>query len=504
MDPLSSATPSFDVAEEWDLDKSIYAASSDFVRTVLNQDEDERLQQSLYNLQMKKPTHVNDIDLDPFVTADFSDNADDSPQAPGGFPEPHNPLGGQGTAGFIEGLLEALLARLQVSVGEIAVRLHHEIPAHTARTASTIDFDLNIKGIRYALNQVGTDRLPKKTLTINDLGLWMSTEKVRSDLEEQTATSPDPVRERVDNDMMMSFGIADLRESRYDIADMHDSNGEAGDYNEEKPAESLYESAIGEDTPSASHATDSPRGAPAFADSPSDVRNKVFGLRRRGIVAQMWKEPVDTGQDTNSEESLRTQARLSVDLGDLAAMFTTEQVESMMKVVGSFPSSRQRRQPDLSAPSELNQRQASVPQCEFGVNQVDLQYFYTSTLPEALQLAAYWNHCDLKAIGQDYLHLKMLNMKMARTEREMTTISLSSCTLVDSQRHSTELDQPLRMQPIFLIGETSERIWLPSSEDVRQEAKLAGSRELRNETQFSVTFSESGESGLPIITLTTH
>ncbi|KAJ9116572.1 hypothetical protein QFC20_000504 [Naganishia adeliensis] len=478
-------TSASDDPQEWNIDKSIYAASTDFVRTVLNKDEDDQLQSSMYNMHLKESErNLLEENLDPFAT-------DESPQAPGHFPGSFNAFDGKpgGTAGLVESMMEALLARLQVSVGEIVVKLHHEVPARAEETASCVDLELKIEGIRYALHQSETDALPKKTLTVDDVGVWMSSEKILD--QEQTSTSPNTVRE-VEDDMMMSLGIADLRESRYGVADMETRLQSPGS-EEDNPAESLYESAIGEDTPTASP-TIRPSAKPrASTDSSRDVRNKIFGLRRRGIVVQMWKEPVDVGEDTASEGSPIAQARISVDLGNLAVALTSEQVKSLILVAGSFPASQQAQQSEHPTHAvRADKRRGSTPQCRILANQVDLHYFYGPSVAGVSQSVAYWNRTDHEEIKEENLHLQLLNLQIIRREQDVSTISLSHCALVDAYRHVTRGDEPLRRQPILLIGKPSEQIWLPCEEDARQEVSLAAAEELDNEAQISLSLSEPG------------
>jgi hypothetical protein len=479
-------TSATDDPQEWNIDKSIYAASTDFVRTVLNQDEDDQLQASMYNLHMKEPEQrLDEDDLDPFAT-------DEAPQAPGGFPGSINAVDGRsgGTAGLVESMLEALLARLQVSIGEIVVRIHHEVPARAEEIAEDVDLELKIEGIRYALHQSGTDAAPKKTLTVDDVGVWMSSEKVPD--QRSTSASPNTVR-AVEDDMMMSLGIADLRESRYGLPGLK-TRRQSPDSEEDNPAESLYESAIGDDTPTASPNIQ-PSAAPrTSSDSARRVRNKIFGLRRRGIVVQMWKEHIDAGQDTTSEGSPIAQARISVDLGNLAVVLTSEEIKSLIMVAGCFAASRQGQLSEQTTNAvEADNRRAPTPHCKIFADRIDLHYFHASTLAGVSQSDVYWNRTDEEGIKEDNLHLQLLDLQILRTERDVFTISLSKCALVDAYCHFSRGDELLRRQPILLIGKSSEPIWLPSEEDVKQEASLALAEALDGEAQMSLTLSEPGK-----------
>lgn len=422
-------------------------------------------------------------DLDPFAS-------DESPQAPGGFPSSAQAWGNKlgGTAGLVESLLEALLARLQVSVGQIVVTLHHEVPARSEETAANVDVELKIDGIRYALHQAGTDDVPKKTLTVDDIGVWMWSSKMQE--RERTTPFTNPEREG-ELDMKMSFGIADLRESRYGLPDI-DTRLRSPESDDDNPAESLYESAIGEETPTAS-----PRIKPSQTAFDADIPgrhlyNKIFGLRKSHVVVQMWKDPPVEGPDTASGGSSAAQTRMNIDLGNLAMVVTPEQVASLFRVFNSLPAAQQSPLQERSIRS-TNTAQVSPPHCQLVAAQFDLHHIYGIAKPETSQLQVFWNETELKGIALDNLHLRLQHIQTVCTDSSTLSISLANCALLDAYPHSGGGGESFREQPLVLIGKDSDQIWLPAEEDARWEAALCTGQELGHDPQASLSLSESGK-----------
>jgi hypothetical protein len=299
---------------------------------------------------------------------------------------------------------------------------------------------------------------------------------------------------QVEDDMMMSFGIADLRESRYGLPNF-EARLQSPEPADDNPAESLYESAIEDETPACSPKMNPSRTACGSAmPPPRDIRNKIFGLRKSHIVIQMWKEPVAATQETASGGTSTAQARIAVDLGNLATVLTSEQVKSLFLVVGSFPTAQQvpRQHEGPIRPVDTSNRQALPPLCQLLVNRVDLHYLYELAAPSASQLHSFWENSKLEGVEENNLHLRLSDVQAIRADPDTSLISLASCALVDAYRPPGH-GKSLRLQPIFLIGKASEPIWLPPEAEVTREATLDDAREQSDKTQVSLNLSVSGE-----------
>ena len=454
--------------EEWNLDKSLHNASSDFVRTVLDPADDEQLQESLNVLGMKRNIDLLETDIDPFNVADPSEEEDFIPQAPGGFPSDRGALQGPegqpvGSARMIEGLVEALLARLQVSIGNIEVHLHHEFPDTDCSSDRTVDLTLKMDGIRYALSQGHESELPRKTLTFDDIGLWMTS--VNGTSAPAGAESPlsSDTRDTTGIDMMMSLGVADLRQSRMGIASTHDtpphpSYGPASENEEEQNlqnncAESLYQSAIGD-------AASSDTLPPPRIGSPSDDSvKKIFGLERKGIVFQMWKEMEGTEREKAST------ARISVDLGHLTAVIDTGQIESLIRLAGALSSSVASSFDPSAHSVSPAPKQSSTFQLQVSLSQLDLHYVYPSAVFEASSTATSWSRSEIG--GRNDLHLSFRGLEVVKQSGEKTVATLSACSLSDIYRQMSGAKTEVRRQPLLQMGSTHDDVWLPAAADTK-------------------------------------
>ena len=475
--------------EEWNLDKSIYEASSDFVRTVLNPHEDEQLQESLYELGQRQTSDPVGADIDPFIMTDSPEEDDDSPQAPGGFPSVGGAFGGPegqpgGSARMIEGLVEALLARLQISIGKVVVHLHHDVPDDDR---ASVDLTLKVDGIRYALSQGHGSELPRKTLTFNDVGVWMSSGNTTD--ESRAAESPlsHNTMDTTGDDMIMSLGVAELRQSRVGLAYSHDMPAlppHGTEFDDEKEqdlretyAESLYQSAIGEAT--------SPHTEPPLrAKSSEESDRKIFGLESKGIVFQMWRE-ADGAEGPNVAS-----ARISVDLGHLVAVVDTRQIESLIKVAAVLSS------PGPTAPtasvdsSSTAQRQPATTQLQVVSSRVDIHYVYASAAYDASSSTASWSQSEIS--GRDNLHLSFRNMQVVKQGDEKTVGTLAACSLSDIYRQSYRNGVEVHQQPILQVGPTDDHIWLPAPVDAERAMNRLESKTSIEETHVRVTSTSTG------------
>lgn len=488
--------------EEWSLDKSVYDVSSDFVRTVLDPVEDEQLQESLYGLG-KAGTHPED--LDPFNMTDPGDNDDETPQAPGGFPGTGGAFGGEdghqgGSARMVEGLIEALLARLQISVGEVVIRLHHEIPDDAGPSDSSIDLELRVEGIRYALSQAQGSDVPKKTLTVDDVGVWMSSREETEISEKDTSPVANSNRDLTGADMMMSLGIADLRQSLYDIAppgststhlphgsNICDDEEEDGQHN---PGESLYESAMEEPDPSDSN----PPSWTLPSDLPHLGGRKIFGLRSRGIVFQMWKEVSDAEEEAvPGDIPPMPNARISIDLGYFAAVLDNRQIESLLKIAAAISRGGSGAGSAGARNVETGDRPASTTQLQVVASRIDLQYLYAGSSDFSTS-AGPWSHKEI--VGADNLHLSLQGTEVIKHSGGNTVINLSGCSLIDAYRNHSKHGQEMRRQPIMLLGTTSDQLWLPSSQDAERAMSWVDTEKSASGTQVNVTLTRSGKATL--------
>lgn len=478
--------------EEWSLDKSLYDASSDFVRTVLDPDDEEQLQESLYDLSNRHKADSQEADLDPFNMTDSAEEDEHAPQAPGGFPGADGAFGGPdgqqgGSARMIEGLVEALLARLQISVGKVVVHLHHDIPDDDGSRDSSIDLDLRIDGIRYALSQGQGSASPRKTLTVDDVGVWMSSGNAMHEPDEDTSPLADNKKDFTAADMMMSLGVTDLRQSRVRIAHLHDMPGrppydsDSDDEEEQNRqndnAESLYQSAIGE---TASSGTNSPRNGLPWDLSP-ETGIKIFGLRSKGVVFQMWKEMNDIEGDTTSN------ARISADLGHLAVILDTGQIEALIKVIAAIspPGSEESSTSEDRAGGD---KQASTSQLQVVSSRFDLHYLYAGTPADSSMSLEFWQSSEI--IGRDHLHLSLLGLGIDKQGDEKSVLTLSACSFINVYGALSKEGGDLRRQPLLLLGPTIDHLWLPSLNDAvpAMEADKSNS-----ETQVRVILTNSSK-----------
>ncbi|KAJ9095753.1 hypothetical protein QFC19_007466 [Naganishia cerealis] len=522
--PFSSPSASSSCTDSpgWDLNESIHDASDDFIRTALNQEEEIQLYKSVYDFQRTAAQESPTSDLDPFATSgkeDYydteSDGEDDPFPAPGGFPTRTSSSRGAGsqggsTAAMVESLIETLLARLQVVIGQIVVRYHQEIPDPINTGSSSINLDFRLYGIRYALKQPDPSATPKKTLTISDMSLWLNDKKSMDGKMTEALIRSDDSSEKGEIDMMMSFGIADLRESRYEVQDsLTGSRHHTGEQDEDEdagPAQSLYESAIG-DTQQNSPVNTSPGNHQSPVTGSKSLvfpveGTKIFGIQKGGgVVIQMWKEtlPINVEPDIEGNSSRApSQARISVQLGRMAFKLDNQQLKPVMTLIGSFV-----QKPQRARSKEADSRPAPTysrswdTRLQILLTSFDLHFLYDNDNdhqhPSSTEM--FWETFRPEVIQEDHLHLRISTLAIAMTEADGTTADLGGISLLDVHKTRTRIAKAeLLAQPLLMFGAVKlpSNAWLPCLPDIMEQNPVSLS-ENEEDTHFKIQISKAGE-----------
>lgn len=508
--PLPSTRTSGNDVRQWDLNESLQVASDDFVRTVLNKDEEIQLQNSAHGFRQTTTQEAMAADFDPFALEDddASEMDDDPFSAPGGFPKHtasgHN-AGKQGgsTAAMIESLMETLLARLQVAVNQVVVRYHHEGPSSKYDGSANIDIDLRLDGIRYALNQTIPTAEPKKTLTIKDLSIWLVNQEVMDEKVKEALVTPLSEGKKEEIDMMMSLGIADLRESRYAHELVMGLRNRMHEHHEDEdvgPASSLYESAI-EETREHSPFDTPPRHDPSLSGAKSvpfpRETTKIFGIQQEGIVIQMWKEtlPLDgrSGKDSPPSDTT-SRGRISVELGRLALKLDTEHLQALIAVFGSLARRSQREQTPQadSRPAQEGDR-STDNEIRVALASLDVHYLYNHGNQQFPRPEPFWETLDPEVIQEDHLHLQILPLTVDITEADGIAVGLRGVALYNIHQRRASAPTVLA-QPLLICGSAKlpRYTWLPSTRDV-VETRSAESPESHAQAQGRIRITKTGK-----------
>lgn len=478
---------------------------------MLNKEEESQLRSSVHGFQRTTSQESTMSDLDPFALNDDNDSEkeddDDDPfAAPGAFPKPtasSQNAGNQGgsTTAMIESLVETLLARLQVAVNQVVIRYHHEVPRQQHVGSSNIDVDFRLDGIRYALHQTDPSVVPRKTLTIDDLSIWLAN-KTGEEMVKDMINPSSRSGKQEDAAMMMSFGIADLRESQYGQESVIRSRSAIREEEEEEvvgPALSLYESAIGETqehSPSSTPPIDSTTSGARSVSFPCEG-TKIFGIQQEGIVIQMWKEalPLDARSNEDSDShGLAPHGRISVELGKMALKLDTEQLKALMSVVGSLVPKSQREQSNGTDPRLERERVGSPDsRIDMALQSLNVHYLYGDGGYFSSRTESFWRTLDPQIIEEDHLHLQVLPLTVDITQAEGMRLGFDGITLFDI--HEVRSLQPaLLAQPLLVCGSVKlpPNTWLPSTRDV-EEAKSTVELGSNTRTRGRVLISKTGK-----------
>ncbi|KAJ9120841.1 hypothetical protein QFC22_002775 [Naganishia vaughanmartiniae] len=507
--PITSSTSARasgeEASPEWDLSQSLYVASDDFVRTVLNEEEERQLHKSVHGFRRTVSQESTAFDLDPFALDD-----EDPFSAPGAFPTRtaagHNDdYQGGSAAALVESLIETLLARLQVVVNQVGVRYHHEGSSSKHVGRPNIDVDLRLDGIRYALNQSNPTAEPKKTLTIDDLSIWLANRKGRDEKASDVSIPSLGPGKKDEIDMMMSLGIADLRQSRYVQESITGSRSPIQEEDEDEdagPASSLYESAIGEtreDSPSSTSLRNDRSSSASKSVSFAREGTKIFGIEQGGIVIRMWKEalPIDErpDKDNNGPGATISQGRISVDLGRIALKLDTEQLEALMTVIGSLiPNSERQHSTEADSRFARKHDKSMDSQVHFALTSLDVHYLYGTGNQHPSCSGTFWETLDSKDIQEDHLCLQILSLTADMTESNGLSVGLGGIALHDVHKDRIS-ELGLLAQPLLIYGSVALPLntWLPSSRDV-VEAISAVLPRIDAQAQGRIRISKTGKS----------
>ncbi|KAJ9105319.1 hypothetical protein QFC21_001687 [Naganishia friedmannii] len=479
-----SAQPSGNDAREWDLNQSLHVASDDFVRTILNKEEESQLHNPVHGFRRTALQESTACDPDPFALDDdhaseTEDDDGDTFSAPGGFPTRSATAHSAGNHGgspaaMIESLMETLLARLQVVVDQVVVRYHHEGSSSKHAGSANVIVDFRMDGIRYALNQTNSTSQPKKTLTIDDLSIWLANKNNMEEKAEETLVPPVDRGTKDEVDMMMSLGIADLRESRYGqetVARPRSPIREADEDEDAGPALSLYESAIGETqehSPLGTSLGDNRSTSSAKSALFPREGTKIFGIQEEGIVIQMWKEalPIDERSRSskgNDAPEATSQGQISVDLGRMALKLDMEQLKALMTVIGPLVPKSPRKQSKETDPAPTQKHSRSTDsRIRVALTSLDMHYLYNDRGQQSSRSETFWKTLDPQIIEEDRLQLQILRLAVNITEADGLTVGFGGIAVYDIHQAGI-LEAGLLAQPLLICGwaEIPRNTWLP-------------------------------------------